>query len=140
MDIREKTKIVVVDDSAVFRQGLIDFLRGYGDMEVVGEACDGETAVRKVGELTPDVVMMDVRMPVMNGLVALRALKALKSPPKVFILTAFDSIEYREAAKAAGADAYMAKASITEELIPAIRMKRRQYQRNEKNRKEVYRA
>ena len=92
-------------------------------MEVIGEACDGEEAVRKVIELRPDIVTMDARMPVMNGLDTLRALKALASPPKVFILTAFDAIEYREAANAAGADAYLVKASITAELVAAIKMK-----------------
>ena len=121
MDVDRKIKILVVDDNTLFRQSLTDFLRGQGDMEVIGEACDGEEAVRKVTGLRPDVVTMDMRMPVKSGLTALRAIEALPSPPQVIILTGYDSIEYREAAKAAGADAYLEKASIVKDLIPAIR-------------------
>ena len=137
MGVQRKIKIVVVDDSTIFRRGLVDFLRGCEDMEVVGEACDGEDAIAQIAGFAPDFVTMDVRMPVMNGLVALRAAKAMKSPPKVIILTAFDQAEYREAAKAAGADAYMAKVSITVELIPAIRMMARRNQGNKIRRKVV---
>ncbi len=121
MDVKQKTKTLIVDDSAMFRQLLKDFLCGEGDIEVVGEACDGEEAVRKVIELRPAVVTMDVRMPAMNGISALQAIKALPSPPKVIILTAFDVIEYREAAKAGGVDVYVMKASIANDLIPAIK-------------------
>ena len=121
MDVDQKIRIWIVDDNALFRQRVESFLRSEGDMEVIGEACDGEEAVRKVTGLRPAVVTMDVRMPVMNGLCALKAIKAVPSPPKVIILTAFDTIEYREAAKAAGADAYVVKASIAKDLIPAIK-------------------
>jgi DNA-binding NarL/FixJ family response regulator len=119
--VDQKIKILVVDDNAMFRQALIDFLGGQGDMEVIGEARDGEEAVRKVIGLRPSVVTMDVRMPVMDGLTALRAFEVLPSPPKVIILTGFDIIEYRDAAKAGGAVAFVEKASIAKDLIPAIK-------------------
>ncbi|MBI9108373.1 MAG: response regulator [Spirochaetales bacterium] len=123
MDVDQKIRILVVDDNAMFRQVLIDFLGSQGDMEVIGEACDGEEAVRKVIELRPEVVTMDVRMPVMNGLTALRAFKALPSSPKVIILTGFDTIEYREAARVAGASDFVGKAAIAKDLVPAIKEK-----------------
>lgn len=121
MGVDQKIRILVVDDNTAFREALIDFLSSRSDMEVIGEACNGKEATRKVIELKPSVVTMDVRMPVMNGLSALRAFKALGLPPKVIILTGFDIIEYREAAMAAGAIAFLEKATVVKDLIPVIK-------------------
>ena len=121
MDGDQIIRVLIADDNANFRQMLTSFLSSEGDIEIIGEAHDGEEAVRKVRGLRPSVVTVDVRMPVMNGLDALEAIKALPSPPKVIILTAFDSIEYREAAREANADAFVEKKSLVNDLLPAIR-------------------
>ena len=121
MDADQIIRILIVDDNAKFREMLSGFLSGEADIKIIGEARDGEEAVRMVSGLEPSVVTLDVRMPGTNGLCALQAIKAIASPPKVIILTAFDSVEYREAAEAAGVDAYVEKKSLVKELIPAIR-------------------
>jgi DNA-binding NarL/FixJ family response regulator len=117
----KKTKLLIADDNAAFRRRLGEFLQEYGDMEVIGEACNGKEAVSKVEELQPDLVLMDVRMPDMNGMNAITVLNALPAPPKVIVLTVFDCLEYRLSAEAAGAEGYVVKAALADELVPAIR-------------------
>lgn len=117
----KKISLLIVDDNAAFRQNLIEFLCEYKDLEVIGEAGTGREALSKAKELHPEVVLIDVRMPDMDGLCTTRALKAQASPVKVVILTVFDCIEYRQSAEAAGADGYLVKTSITDELVPTIR-------------------
>jgi len=116
-----KIKLLLVDDSTDFRRRLIEFLREYGDIQVIGEATNGTEAVSKAMELQPDLVLMDVRMPEMNGMNAIALLKALPVPPKVIVLTVFDYPEYRRSAEAAGAEGYIVKAAISDELVQAIR-------------------
>jgi DNA-binding NarL/FixJ family response regulator len=116
-----KIRLLIVDDNAVFRRKLAEFLQECGEMEVIGEAGTGRDGLSKARELKPDLVLMDVRLPDMNGLSIISALKVLPAAPKVIVLTVFDCIEYRQSAEIAGAVGYVVKASITDELLPAIR-------------------
>jgi two-component system response regulator NreC len=113
-------KILVVDDSWPFRESLKDFLNAHPEVEVVGEAVDGLTALSKARELNPDIVLMDINMAGMNGLSATEQLKGELPDIKVIILSMYDPIAYREAAEAVGASAYVTKRALFEELLPAI--------------------
>ena len=114
-------RVLVVDDNAGFRRRLEEFLSAEPDIEVVGEAADAQEAMRRVRELKPNVVLMDVRMPGTNGLDATRELKDEMPEVKVIMLSRFDVEEYREAARARGASGYVVKRDLIEELVPAIR-------------------
>lgn len=115
------SRVLIVDDHANFRQRIKEFLAPEPDIQVVGEAGDGREAIEKVIELEPDVVLMDVKMPGMNGLEATRQLVALQLEVQVIILSGFGMQEYRDAAQASGASGYVVKKSLIEELLPAIR-------------------
>ena len=121
-----RIRIMIVDDNATFREQLKEFLASEPDIEVVGEAADGQEAIRKARELQPDVVLMDVRMPGINGIHATRQLKEEMSEVKVIILSLYDIDEYRKAALDSGASGYVVKKSIVQELLPAIRDANRQ--------------
>lgn len=114
-------RMLIVDDDAGFRQRVKRFLASEPDMEVIGEAADGQEAILRARELKPDLILMDVRMPGMNGVDATRRLKAEMPELKVIILTIFDVQEYREAAMASGASDYVIKKSMIKDLVPAIR-------------------
>jgi DNA-binding NarL/FixJ family response regulator len=114
-------RILVVDDSRTFRDRLRSFLAADPELEVVGEAEDGPTALRAAGELRPDIVLMDVRMDGVNGLDATRQLKAALPGVQVIILSLHDLEPYRAAARAAGASAYVTKRALVHELLPAVR-------------------
>ena len=96
-------------------------LGGQPDLEVVGEAGDGREGVARAAELRPDVVLMDIRMPRLNGLDATRRLLALDEPPRVIVLTTFDADEYVVEALAAGADGFLLKDTPPPEVVDAIR-------------------
>jgi DNA-binding NarL/FixJ family response regulator len=115
------TRTLIVDDDASFRRRVEEILACEPDIEVVGEAADGQEAILKARELRPDLVLMDVRMPVMNGVHATRQLKGEMPGLKVIILSVFDLQEYREAAMASGASGYVIKKFLLGELLPAIR-------------------
>ncbi len=115
-------RILIADDQALVRTGFRLILELEPDLEVVGEAVDGEEAVRLVGELKPHLVLMDIRMPVMDGLEATRRLVALPEPPKVLILTTFDLDEYVYEGMRAGASGFLLKEVPREQLITGIRM------------------
>ena len=115
------TRTLIVDDDGSFRRRVKGLLASERDIEVIGEAADGQEAILKARELEPDLVLMDVRMPGMNGVNATRQLKNEMPELKVLILTIFDLQEYREAAMASGASGYVIKKSLIEELMPAIR-------------------
>lgn len=117
----QKIRTLVVDDDARFRQRVAALLAPEPDMEIIGEAATGEEAVRKAIELRPDVILMDVRMPEKNGLDATAQLKKASPRFRIIVLTIFDLDEYRAAAAAKGADAYIVKKDMIEELVPAIR-------------------
>ena len=112
-------KILIADDQAMVREGFGALLGAQPDMLVVGDAADGAAAVTRSRELRPDVVLMDVRMPVMDGLEATRR---LQDGPKVLILTTFDLDDYVYAALRAGASGFLLKDAPAADLINAVRV------------------
>ena len=116
-----KTKILIVDDHALIRRGLADLLRYEKDIAVVGEASDGEAAVAAATELKPDVVVMDLVMPVMDGVEATRRIKAVLPEAKILILTTFGTSVDVARAIAAGASGAIMKDASMEEQLTAIR-------------------
>ncbi len=117
-------RVAVVDDQALVRTGFTMILEAEPDIEVVGTATDGAEAVALVAECRPDVVLMDVRMPGMDGIEATRRLAPADGdqPTRVIILTTFDLDEYVYAALQAGASGFLLKDTPPEELIRAIRV------------------
>ncbi len=122
-DVTEEfvTRVMIVDDDARFRRHIRQFLESEPSMELVGEADNGEDAIRKAVDLKVDLVLMDVRMPGMSGIEATRRLRAEVPDATVIVLTMYDLEEYREAAMACGASGYVTKRSMVEELMPTIR-------------------
>ncbi|GAA2414129.1 response regulator transcription factor [Actinomadura vinacea] len=123
-------KVVIVDDQGMVRTGFGVLLNAQPDIEVVGEAVNGEEGLRVVAELAPDVVLMDVRMPVMDGLEATRRLLAdaqgdgdgERTGPKVLMLTTFDLDDYVYEALRAGASGFLLKDASATELSDAVRV------------------
>ena len=122
MSESEAIRVLLVDDQPLLRMGFRLILEGEDDLGIVGEASDGAEAVRRVRELNPDVVLMDVRMPVLDGIEATRAITASQSCAKVIILTTFDLDEYAFAGLRAGASAFLLKDVAPAELISAVRV------------------
>jgi len=112
---------MLVDDQELVRAGLDMMLAGVDGVEVVGQAADGLTAVRLAAECRPDVVLMDIRMPVMDGLEATRVLHSRPSPPAVVVLTTFDADDHVLRAVAAGADGFLLKDTPPGDIVGAIR-------------------
>ena len=116
-----KIKVLVVDDHAMFRQGIRALLEGCEDVEVVGEATEGMEAIEKVRELAPQVVLMDISMPVMGGLEATRRIQKESPNTRVLVLTQYEDSEYILSLLRAGAKGYISKTATAPELISAIR-------------------
>ncbi|MBI2906027.1 MAG: response regulator transcription factor [Chloroflexi bacterium] len=116
-----KIKVLVADDHTILRDGICALLALVGDMEVVGEAANGLEAIEKVRELSPDVVLMDVAMPVMGGLEATRRIRAEFPDTKVLALTQYDEKEYVFPIIEAGASGFVTKTSASSELAYGIR-------------------
>lgn len=114
-------RILLVDDQALFREGLRTLLSIRPDLEVVGEAENGREAVEKAAELRPDVILMDLRMPVLNGVAATQQLQQEQPESKVIVLTTFDDDEYIFDGLRAGAVGYLLKDVSSEKLVEAIR-------------------
>ena len=114
-------RVVLVDDEQLVRSGLRMILESAGDIEVVGEAADGGEAVEQVRLHRPDAVLMDIRMPAMDGLAATRELTALPDPPKVIMLTTFELDEYVHTALEHGAVGFLLKDTPPRDLIQAVR-------------------
>jgi two-component system, NarL family, response regulator LiaR len=114
-------KVMLVDDHMVVRSGLGTVLAVYDDMELVGEAGDGEEAVRLCQKLQPDVILMDLVMPKMDGVAAIKAIKNSWTQIQIIALTSFKEKEYVEGALKAGASGYLLKNVSAEELVNAIR-------------------
>jgi DNA-binding NarL/FixJ family response regulator len=114
-------RVLLADDHELIRSDLKGLLQATDDIEVVGEAADGATAVALARERRPDVVVMDVRMPEMDGIEATAQLRELPSPPRVLILTTFDLDEYAYVALRAGAAAFLLKDAASEGLPQAVR-------------------
>lgn len=113
-------RILVVDDDPLVRSGLSMILGGASSLVVVGQAADGRAGLAAVAEYCPDVVLIDIRMPVMDGIEATAALVALPDPPKVIVLTTFDADDYVLRALAAGADGFLLKDTPPEDIVAAI--------------------
>jgi DNA-binding NarL/FixJ family response regulator len=116
-----RIRLMVVDDHHVVRQGFVALLRTVGDMEVVGEAADGQEALAVYRERRPDVVLMDLRMAGTNGVEATRAIRGEFPGARIIVLTTFDGDEDIYRALQAGAKGYLLKGMDTEELLGAIR-------------------
>ena len=116
-----RTRVLIVDDQALVRMGFGMVLDAQEDLEVVGEAGDGAAALQQVRALTPDVVLMDVRMPGMNGIDATARIAAEHPECRVLVLTTFDLDEYAFEALRAGASGFLLKDARPDELVSAIR-------------------
>jgi len=117
----DRISVLVVDDQALVRSGFRLVLEAAPDLAVVGEAKDGATAVSLARELTPDVVLMDLRMPVLDGIEATRQIRAETDAPRVLVLTTFDLDEHVYDAMKAGASGFLLKDVRPEALAAAIR-------------------
>jgi len=113
--------VLVVDDSEVVRRGICQILQSQADIEIICEASDGADAVRKVREHRPDVVLLDITMPVMNGFEAARRIKHEFPSTLILIVSQFDSAPFTREAAAAGASGYVVKSNASSALIPALR-------------------
>ena len=114
-------RVLLVDDQALFREGLEILLSIHNDIEVVGQASHGQEAVEVAAKIQPDVVLMDVRMPILDGVRATGLLKETHPHCKVIVLTTFDDDEYIFDALRMGAVGYMLKDIASEQLVEAIR-------------------
>lgn len=117
----EKISVVLADDHLVVRQGTRRMLEEYPDLDVVGEAGDGQEALDMVERLRPDVLVLDVRMPKLSGVDVVRRLKELSSPTGVLVLSAYDDDEYILALMEAGAAGYLLKTARIDDVVEAIR-------------------
>lgn len=116
-----KIRILIADDHAVLREGMRTLLEKEKDFEVIGEACDGEEAVRLATDLKPDVVVMDIVMPKLSGIEATRLIKQASPSSAVLILTAYSDIRYILGLLEAGACGYLLKSARGSEVVGAIR-------------------
>ncbi|MEU1502704.1 response regulator transcription factor [Streptomyces sp. NPDC005732] len=115
--------VLLVDDEPLVRAGLRAVLESQPDIEVVGEAADGAAVIPLVRRLRPDVVAMDVRMPLMDGIEATRAvLRTVEDPPKILVVTTFENDEYVYEALRAGADGFLLKRARPAEIVHAVRL------------------
>jgi NarL family two-component system response regulator LiaR len=120
-DSMEKIRVLLAEDHVVVREGTRELIQREQDMEVVGEAGDGEEAIELAAELRPDVVIMDIAMPKVNGIEATKRIKELYPATAVLILTAYDNEQYIFALLEAGAAGYLLKNVRRSELIDAVR-------------------
>jgi len=122
--VLEPIRVLIVDDHDMLREGLSTFLRAFPDMRLVGEAANGAEAVQRCRELAPDVVLMDLIMPEMDGVAAIRAINAAPPRPAIIALSSFGEEQLVRAALEAGARSYLLKNVSAESLAEAIRLAR----------------
>ena len=115
-------RVLLVDDQPLLRTGFRLILQTEPDIEVVGEAADGEVALSQVRALHPDVVLMDIRMPRMDGVEATRRLSLVESPPRILVLTTYDLDEYVVESLRAGASGFLLKDVPADDLVEAVRV------------------
>ena len=113
-------RVLIADDQELVRTGFRVILNAEPDLEVVGETRDGRETIEAVGSLRPEVVLMDIRMPNLDGIEATRRIAARENPPRILILTTFDLDEYVYEALRAGASGFLLKDAGADELIHAI--------------------
>jgi len=116
-----KIRVLVVDDHAILRDGISALLALQEDIEVVGEAAEGREAIEKARQLAPDVVIMDIAMPLMDGLEATRTIRKENPKTRVLILTQYDNKEYVSSSLKVGASGCVPKRAVAAELVSAIR-------------------
>lgn len=119
--MNRKIQLLIVDDHAVLRTGLRMFFNSQEDMEVIGEAVSAEDALEKLKELKPDVVLLDISLPGMNGVEAIAGIKELSPEASVLMLTMHEGEEYLQQALEAGAQGYVVKKAADIELLQAVR-------------------
>ena len=115
-------RVVVADDQGMVRSGFSVLLNAQPDIEVIGEAVNGQEAIARAADLRPDVILMDVRMPVLDGLRATREITAMPDPPKILMLTTFDLDDYVYEALRSGASGFLLKDASADELASAVRL------------------
>ena len=123
-EIHEKSgpiRVLLAEDHTMFREGLASILASYGGLEVVAEVPNDAEALRLVGELSPDVVIMQVQLPFQRAKQTLEAMRSFPDPPKVVIVTRFESPRYVRGLTGVGVSAYLLKTSSSEHLVAAIR-------------------
>jgi DNA-binding NarL/FixJ family response regulator len=120
--MRKPIRVLIVDDDALVRAALAMLLAGAEDITVVGEAKDGSEVVDAVAAAKPDIVMMDIRMPTMDGLAATELLRAQDQPPEVIVLTTFEADDYVLRALRAGASGFLLKDTPPSEVVRAVRV------------------
>jgi two-component system response regulator NreC len=116
-----KIKLLIVDDHTIVRDGLCSLLELAGDIDIVGEASDGKEGLEQVGKLLPDVVLIDIAMPIMGGLEAIRRMRKKFSEIKILVLTQYDDKEHVFPAIQAGANGFISKTAASSELTSGIR-------------------
>jgi len=116
-----KITVLVVDDHIIVRDGICTLLALAGDMEVVGEAANGREGLEKVAKLLPDVVLMDIAMPIMGGLEAIRRIRKEFSETKILVLTQYDDRDHVFPAIQAGANGFVSKTAASSELTSGLR-------------------
>jgi len=117
----DKIRILVADDHAIMRDGIHSLLSQYDDIEIIGEAADGNETYKKTIELSPDVVIMDIGMPGMDGLETARRIRKKKSRVRILVLTQYESPEYLISAIKAGVSGYIPKKAASNDLVSALR-------------------
>ncbi len=115
-------RVVIADDQGMVRSGFSTLLNSEPDIEVIGEAVNGQEAIARAAQLRPDVMLMDVRMPVLDGLQATREITAMPGAPKVLVLTTFDLDDYVYQALRWGASGFLLKDASARELADAVRV------------------
>jgi DNA-binding NarL/FixJ family response regulator len=114
-------RVLLADDHTMFREGLAGILASYDGMEIVAEVPNDAEALRLAGELSPDVIIMQVQMPFSRAKQTLKAMRSFPDPPKVVIVTMFESPRYLRGLTGVGASAYLLKTSSSEHLVAAVR-------------------
>lgn len=116
-----KIRVLLVDDHAILREGIRHMLQYCDDIEIVGEAQDGAEAVQRVGELRPDIVVMDIAMPGLNGIEATRLIRERHPSTQVLVLSQYDDRQYVVSLLKAGASGYIPKHALGADMIAALR-------------------
>jgi DNA-binding NarL/FixJ family response regulator len=121
MVLSKKIRVLLVDDESRLRQMEKQLLVSDGEIDVVGEAEDGRRAIDLNSELAPDLIVMDIAMPELNGLEATRIIRKHSANTKIIVVTAMEAEPYRKVAMTMGANAFLSKGALARELLPTIR-------------------